>query len=110
MNHLLIKSMEGMTKTSHLRELLKKHHLIVQVKYLEKRWYMNLDNKDFKLTLDEDVCDIMISGDEDELKLLFRGEDFLLAMKRRGDLEVEGSLKHLLWLESLLYLSQKTVK
>lgn len=110
MKTLLIHMIEGMKKTAHLRELLGKHDVIVEIIYGDEHWYMQLVGKDSKLSLTADKSDIVIQGEEEELKLLFRGEDFLLAMKRREDLYVEGSLKHLLWLESLFYLSKKTKK
>lgn len=106
MRTLIISAIEGMKRSEHMRPILKKEHLQICIVFEEESWYLLFDGKAPRfISREKELSDVVIEGDRDGLTQLFRGEDFLLAMKRRGDISVTGSLKHLLWLESLFYLT-----
>lgn len=111
MRTLLISAIEGMKRSEHMKPLLKKEQLQLCIIFEEETWYLLFDGHDPRfISKEKELSDVVIEGDRDGLTQLFRGEDFLLAMKRRGDISVTGSLKHLLWLESLFYLTDVVMK
>ncbi|PYZ92894.1 hypothetical protein CR194_14725 [Salipaludibacillus keqinensis] len=108
MRTLLISTIDQMNQSKHMEKLLKKHQLHLCVISEDESWNISFERDLVYLTsLHIDQPDVVIEGDEDILKQLFLGEDFLLAMNRRRDLGVKGSLRKLLWVESLLYLANK---
>ncbi|MCD8509803.1 MAG: hypothetical protein LRY73_07970 [Bacillus sp. (in: Bacteria)] len=108
MHELLSTVAEKIRGSSHIKELLAEADLSVCFVAEEERWLMVFSeghvNLDYQANGNSDV---VVEGDMEALRLLLRGDDFLLSMKKRGELKAEGSLKNLLLLESILYLSKK---
>ncbi|WP_198283989.1 hypothetical protein [Evansella cellulosilytica] len=73
----------------------------------EEQWIVRFNGQNIDIeSVKDTVGDVIIEGDIESLRLLLQGEDFLISMKKRGELGVSGQLKDLLLLESLLYLSK----
>ncbi|WP_280769430.1 hypothetical protein [Salipaludibacillus daqingensis] len=106
MRTLIISVIEGMKKSEQIKPLLTKHKLQLSIVSEDRTWHILFDGSNPRFISDvEDSSDVVIEGDNDALKELFLGTDFLLAMNRREEIHCTGSLKYLLWLESLFYLT-----
>jgi len=105
MRTLLISAIENMEKSEHMKSLLTKYSLQLCIVSGEETRYILFDGHAPRIVSEvSELNDVVIEGDRESLTQLFRGDDFLLAMKNREEIAVSGSLNHLLWLESLFYL------
>lgn len=102
----LFAAVQQMKSNGHMSQLLNKYELLLKLTGDEGMWFLEFQGDDIEFLSRSQTteADVVITGDDTYLKHLYRGEDFLLAMIKRGDLKAEGSLKHLLWLESLFFL------
>ncbi len=107
MKTLLMSVINGMDKSEHTKPLLTKQQLQLCIVSEDGMWNIFFDGESPRF-IENETSDVVIEGSNDALTQLIRGEDFLLAMRRREELNVTGSLKHLLWLESLFYLTNVT--
>ncbi|WP_093055291.1 SCP2 sterol-binding domain-containing protein [Salipaludibacillus aurantiacus] len=106
---LLASVINDMKQTDRIRKLVKKYEITLLISCGSENWFIAFIGIDTGIVRGNGAApDVIIKGDEDSLKMLFQGEDFLLTMRRRGELEAKGSLKYLLWLESLFYLCHTT--
>ncbi|UTR15894.1 SCP2 sterol-binding domain-containing protein [Salipaludibacillus sp. LMS25] len=106
METLLHSAINQMGKQEQASELLKKYDIKVKLSCNNRVWYLDFQQSavHVRQAVEEQEVAVFISGDEEALTSLLKGEDFLLAMSKRGDLIAEGDLKYLLWLEALFYL------
>lgn len=107
MHKLLSSSIETIRKTAHTNELIAKANLSVCFICDEEQWIVKFSGKDIRIESVFDIVgDVVIEGSIEAYRILLNGDDFLLSMKKRGELGVSGHLKDLLLLESILYLSK----
>ncbi|MFA9559847.1 hypothetical protein ACERII_21270 [Evansella sp. AB-rgal1] len=107
MYQLLSSSVERIKNSPHMSEMLGKSSISVCVICEDEQWLVIFRGRDIEIeSVKSTVGDVVIEGDLEAYRLLLNGEDFLLSMKRRGELGVSGNLKDLLLLESLWYLSK----
>ncbi|MBU9712977.1 SCP2 sterol-binding domain-containing protein [Evansella tamaricis] len=112
MEQILMDSFDRMRQAGHIEGLLGKAQLEVSIVLEEMNWLVKIHGSDIRVERvleSPETADVLIKGEKDDLQSLFRGEDFLISMKKREALTVEGDLKDLLLLESLWYLSKNTV-
>ncbi|SDZ64117.1 SCP-2 sterol transfer family protein [Evansella caseinilytica] len=109
MYQILSSSVGRMKQSAHMQELLEKTKMVVCMICEDEQWVIHFDGKDINIDeVTETPADVVLEGNGEALQLLLTGEDFLLSMKKRGEIGVSGRLKDLLLLESLLYLSKKS--
>lgn len=112
MYELLSSFVNEISQSKLLAQLVGDKELDVCVIGEEGQWLIHI-SKD-KLDLQSYEGDkeniVVIKGNNEALRLLLNGDDFLLSMKKRGELEVTGNLKELLLLESIFYLSKTMSK
>ncbi|TMW72457.1 hypothetical protein [Alteribacter natronophilus] len=107
MRNVLTSSIKRMRKTENLLRLLDETTLDVCLVCEEESWLLSLNGDTISIAPYEDEkSEVTITGEQEAMHSLFMGDDFLLSMKKRGDLAVSGRLKHILLLESLWYLSR----
>lgn len=109
MENLLIDSAERIKKGEHIARLVKKADITFFIKCEEDSWFVHLCNGEFEIRKQsaEDKGDwLVIEGNPSSIKRFINGEDFLLSMKRRGELKAEGKLRQLLLLESIWFLTK----
>ncbi|WP_096436767.1 hypothetical protein [Alteribacter populi] len=106
MESILFSSLQRMQRIEQLQSLLNRTNLEVCVICDENKWYFSIKGQrnDVRPFTGE-KSDVVIEGRLEELKQFLYGDDFLLSMKKRGQIGVEGCLNDLLTLESLWYLS-----
>ncbi|MDQ0257612.1 hypothetical protein J2S74_005074 [Evansella vedderi] len=111
MHQLLSSTIEKIRKASHMHELLDKADLKVCFICEEEQWLVHFQGRNVHIESKLDsVGDVVIEGSLEAFRLLLNGDDFLLSMKKRGELGISGNLKDLLLLESILYLSKGSTK
>ncbi|MDG5788928.1 hypothetical protein QA612_15840 [Evansella sp. AB-P1] len=109
MYQLLSASVERIKNSTHINEILEKTELVVCFFCENEKWLVRFGNQTIEIeSVFDHVGDVIIEGDLEAIRLLLKGEDFLLSMKNRGELEVNGGLRELLLLESLFYLTKDT--
>ncbi|MBM7096980.1 hypothetical protein JSY36_14685 [Bacillus sp. H-16] len=107
MKKLLTSSIKRMRKTDNLLGLLDETILDVCLICNEESWLLSLTGNTISISqYDNETSHVTIHGDREAMKTLFNGDDFLLNLKKRGDLSATGRLRDLLLLESLWYLSK----
>ncbi|PYZ95763.1 hypothetical protein CR205_15335 [Alteribacter lacisalsi] len=105
--YLLTSSIKRMRKTENLLRLLDETTLDVCLICQEERWLLSLNGEMISISpYENEKSEVTISGENEAMAVLFRGDDFLLSLRKRGELTVTGRLRHLLLLESLWYLSK----
>ncbi|MBU9722177.1 MULTISPECIES: hypothetical protein [Bacillaceae] len=113
LNQIVANAVDRLRKARHLEGLLEKANFNICINSGDHgTWMLHFRESEVilkNLIDDEESYDIRIEGESKQLSELLQGDDFLLAMKNRGDISVTGSLKDLLLLESLLYLSKGSV-
>ncbi|WP_026688446.1 hypothetical protein [Alteribacter aurantiacus] len=107
MKTLLTSSIKRMRKTENLLGLLDEMTLDVCLICNDESWLLSLNGNTISISqYDNEISQVTIHGDQKAMKTLFDGEDFLLSLRKRGELSVSGRLRDLLLLESLWYLSK----
>ncbi|MCR6107878.1 SCP2 sterol-binding domain-containing protein [Salipaludibacillus agaradhaerens] len=106
METLLYSAINDMSQQEQASQLLKKYDIKVKLTCEGRVWYLDFQQSAVNViqAVEEHEVAVFISGDEEVITHLLKGEDFLLAMSKRGDLIADGALKYLLWLEALFYL------
>jgi ubiquinone biosynthesis protein UbiJ len=94
---------------SHLLELLPSKPFTALIQSDSEAWMISLSEQDIYYQSEENATrvDLEISGSEPILKVLLNGEVRLSQLKKMGHVQVEGSFRHLLLLEAVLWLCRK---
>jgi hypothetical protein len=94
---------------SHLLELLPSNPFTALIQSGKESWIISLSEQDIYYQAGENSssADLEITGPESILRVLLNGEVRLSQLKKMCHIEVEGSFRHLLLLEAVLWLCRK---
>src|SRR5690554_1237410 len=108
MYEILSSSVKQIKGSNYLDRLLGSNVLDVHILCEDEKWLVHFSQDEISIgsSIDEVPGKVTIKGNRESLRLLFNGDDFLLSMQKRGEIEVSGSLQDLLLLESIIYLSK----
>lgn len=108
MHGLLSSVLEKIRDSAQLTKIIDNSDLTVCFMVEDERWFIFFQEGHVHMEYQADTDgDVVIEGNMEAIRLLLNGDDFLLSMIKRGELQADGSLKNLLLLESIFYLSKK---
>ncbi|MGI8349510.1 SCP2 sterol-binding domain-containing protein [Niallia circulans] len=98
---------EKLNRKESLKPLLRNASLSLVLTCQNESYYMELNNNRFswRRMKGEDNPDIWLTGDMTSISLVMEGEILLREAKKNGSIQLEGSLRKILLLESVFFLS-----
>jgi len=98
---------EKLNRKESLKPLLRNASLSLVLTCQNESYYMELKNNRFswRRMKGEDNPDIWLTGDMTSISLVMEGEVLLREAKKNGSIQLEGSLRKILLLESVFFLS-----
>ncbi|NRG28019.1 SCP2 sterol-binding domain-containing protein [Bacillus circulans] len=98
---------EKLNRKESLKPLLRNASLSLVLTCQNESYYMELKNNRFswRRMKGEDNPDIWLTGDMTSISLVMEGEILLREAKKNGSIQLEGSLRKILLLESVFFLS-----
>lgn len=98
---------EKLNRKESLKPLLRNASLSLVLTCQNESYFMELKNNRFSWRrMKDDKPDIWLTGDRTSISLVTEGEILLREAKKRGSIQLEGSLRKILLLESLFFLSK----
>ncbi|MEK5523902.1 SCP2 sterol-binding domain-containing protein [Heyndrickxia sp. FSL W8-0423] len=108
MDTLFKRVLVEINRRSHLQTLLPSHQISISFKCEDRIWAMNLSKvqSNYTSNIDEKV-DLEIHVSKQALPLLLNGDIRLYQLVKYGEVQVKGSYRYSLLVESLLWLCRE---